>query len=126
MDDGEVAEHNEKSQSTTESLCVEEEWEEMPGRLGAQEVNFLVDETTVDLLIDEMSMRIESTANFATVTANVCVFDGRWMYEVQTPPHRAQTCYPESPTHHCCGAKGNARYSGDPATRLGKARVPIH
>ena len=66
--------------------------DDRPGRLGAQEVHFKVDASTRNVLIDEESMRVESTANFATVAADVCVFDGRWMYEVLHPHPTNRSC----------------------------------
>lgn len=56
---------------------------EMRSRLGPELVIFDIDfSSTVRIANDRLSVR--SQGSFNTIKANVCVYGGRWMYEVIT------------------------------------------
>lgn len=60
---------------------------EMRSRLGPELVIFDIDfSSTARLANDRLSVR--SQGSFNTIKANVCVYGGRWMYEVIKSIHR--------------------------------------
>lgn len=54
---------------------------EMRPRLGPELVIFDIDFSST-VRIDNSRLSVRSQGNFNTIKANVCVYDGRWMYEV--------------------------------------------
>lgn len=67
-----------------EAKCKEDvlkQQNEMRSRLGPELVIFDIDfSSTVRIANDRLSVR--SQGSFNTIKANVCVYEGRWMYEV--------------------------------------------
>jgi len=55
---------------------------DVDGRLGPPQVKVDRGSSSGDLLWDSARLRIESRSNFSSARANVCVYKGKWMYEV--------------------------------------------